>query len=618
MAKFILVVDDSREMREFLTEVVFRPEGYQVVAVPCVEDALDVIDRHMPDLIITDFNMPGMSGLDMLDALRSKGVTTPIILITATGSEETAIRAFRSGIVDYFIKPFDPMALMECAKETMAAASRDTAVVAPEPSKGIFDFERVMTIGKKITSLRNFNQILERILEAAVYLTGAGEGSITLLSGPGSQPDKAVRFDPNTGHSPALPITSREIIEAGAPVLLTADASGAPIVRAIHTPLVFRDDRLGILSVLAENIGDEQQRFISSLADYAAMAMHNARLYESAEQDRKKLSSLISNLREPIILLDSQDRVLLMNPSAFRLFDVGENDIARQPQADTILKDRNILNYLLKSTSMPTWEDEYFSEDGRAYRMKTTQIDRVGRALILHDITEVKAIEQLKDDFISGLSHELRSPLTSILSYTDLLEEAGPLNPQQRKFTEQVKDSVETITLRLNEITAASRTETARAIEHQVLLVQDLIRSSIMAIRPEAERKSIKLSYSVVEEPVQVLGDIRLLRQALLHLLDNAVKFSEPGDEVIVSTQLDKVQVLIRVMDNGIGISEAEQGRLFKKYYRSKSDDTPRAPSGIGLEFVQSTIESHEGRIWVESQPGQGSIFSILLPLYEG
>lgn len=613
--EFILIVDDSKEMREFLAEVVFRPEGYHVEAAPCVEDALDIIKLQTPDLIITDFNMPGMSGLDMLDTLREQDLTVPIILITATGSEETAIRAFRSGIVDYFIKPFDPMALVECARKALAGKAKP-GVEPATASKGIFDFARVIAIGKKITTLKDFDQILAHILEAAVYLTGAIEGSLTLVDQLDGLPERAVRFDPNTGHAPSQPISESEIIDTTHPILLKSER-GNDSVRGMHTPLIFREEKLGILSVLADNLGEEQQRFISSLADYAALAIHNAYLFERADQDRKKLARLISNLKEPIILLDGSDRILLLNPVAYKLLGTSEERIRNQPRANTIIQDQAILAYLSKSAEMPLWEEEYNSADGRVYRMQITGIERIGRALIFQDITEMRAIEQLKDEYLAGFSHELRSSLTAILSYTDLMAGAGAMNDQQYQFKDQVKESVALIITYLNEINAASRTDTARLIDHQVILVQDLIRGAIMAIRSEADKKSIQLTYALPDEPIQILGDLPMLRQAMLHLLDNAVKFSKPDDEVIVSTSLDRLQVLIRVRDNGIGIPEADQVKLFKTYYRAAHENDQRIAPPTGLSAVQSIIESHEGRVWVESKPNQGSVFTILLPLYE-
>jgi signal transduction histidine kinase len=226
--------------------------------------------------------------------------------------------------------------------------------------------------------------------------------------------------------------------------------------------------------------------------------------------------------------------------------------------------------------------------------------------------------EQLRSDFISMLSHEIRTPLTSIRESVNMVGEEvmGPITNRQRRFLEIAGDEIGRICDLLNHLMQASRLEPgAIKIQHKPVDSFALVTACIDSLKPVAESKQIKLLSGVPPDTPDVLGDSQYLQQAFLNLLGNAIKFSDPESQVKVDVEVEKINGMLTflVIDNGPGILEEDQAKLFTKFYRSPSVREHQDGVGLGLSITKNIIEAHHGTIWVESRVGQGSTFGFTL-----
>jgi len=341
----ILIVDDRRENIIFLANNILRPEGYEVITAMDGEKGLEKALEEKPDLIITDMQMPKMTGDEMIRALRKAGKNTPVILTTFHGSESAAIKAFRAGATDYLIKPFtvDEMAqAVERAWELCDALATppSAAEIETEPSvspaqkhleKRVVELSTLHDIGKAVTSLLDLEALLSRIVEAAVYLCNAEEGYLMLMDAPSGELYLRSAWSYGDKHARGFRLKvadslTGQVVSSGQPILLKPPPSGNAehklktghlMKSMLAVPMKGIKGIIGVLSVdnivkRAEFTKDDSRQ-LSILAEYAAIAIENARLYRQAQERAENLTQLLeeqpaeaAGLKEKIQAVSSQ------------------------------------------------------------------------------------------------------------------------------------------------------------------------------------------------------------------------------------------------------------------------------------------------------------------------
>jgi two-component system NtrC family sensor kinase len=319
----VLIVEDRRENLVFLANQILRPNGYEVSTAGDGEAGLDRALKDNPDLIIMDFRMPKMTGIEMLRALREAGKDIPVIMTTFHGSEELAIEAFRLGARDYLIKPYEVDEMLSAIDRALASRRRfreeaskledDVLQVQKQLEKRVRELHILSGIGKAVTSILQVEKILQRIVEAASYVTSAEESFLMLVDedtgelymravqGMGK---KYTRFRQKVDDSVA-----GQVVRTGRPVRIgrgrnnTHEVMTGYLVRdLLNVPLKVRGKVIGVLGV--DNIGakegfsENDEYLLSTLADYAAIALDNANLYELMEQRAEELTQLITSRNE--------------------------------------------------------------------------------------------------------------------------------------------------------------------------------------------------------------------------------------------------------------------------------------------------------------------------------
>lgn len=259
--------------------------------------------------------------------------------------------------------------------------------------------------------------------------------------------------------------------------------------------------------------------------------------------------------------------------------------------------------------------------DGRTYLAMaspmTAEEKTVGRVCILRDVTQLKEIDTLKSDFVSTVSHDLRSPLTLMRGYATMLEMAGELNEQQKNYAKMIVQGVDNMAKLVNNLLDLGRIEFGVGLQVESIPVLDILEHATSELQLQAKQKNISLGVELPRDlPHVIEADQALLHQALYNLIENGIKYTPEGGTVTVHLQALPDALIFAVQDSGIGISENDQKRLFEKFYRGTNRDALiQRGTGLGLAIVRSIAERHGGKVWVESELGNGSVFFLQVPL---
>ncbi len=633
-APLILVADDSREILAFLTDTVLRPAGYVVQAVADGLSALTLARELQPDLLITDQNMPNLTGVELIQRIRADRPHFPAILISAEGSESLAVEALRTGASDYLVKPFEAEQLLAAVRralangrqwQSMCDAQAHSDAQAQAVNHRLQELEVLAHIGRTVTAMLDLDAILKTVVEAAVKLTQAEEGSLLLLDEDSG--DLYMRSSKNFDEEFASTFRLRaqdslagQVLASGSPILLD---EGSPqkiktsylVHSLLYVPLRVRGRTIGVLGVDNRKAGrtltPEDMTAMSAIADYAAIAIDNARLYQKTEADLRKLETVLTQTEDAVLLVDLENRLLMANASACQAFGVDGVLIGRSLVES--FDDPSLLQLVRAPGHLPR-RSEIEVADGRVFNAQRTPIPGVGQAVVMQDITHLKDLDRIKSEFVTTVSHDLRSPLTAILGYVELINRAGPVNEQQQEFIRRVRVSVEHITALISDLLDLGRIEAGLDAAKEQVRLGVLARYAFEGLRGAAETRGLQLEADLPDELPMILGDPIRLRQMIGNLVENGLKYTPSGGKVRVEAYSDQDQVILRVCDTGRGIPPADQPYLFDKFFRAGNVSGDTTGTGLGLSIVKSIVDHHDGRVWVESSLGKGSCFTVVLP----
>ena len=362
----------------------------------------------------------------------------------------------------------------------------------------------------------------------------------------------------------------------------------------------------------------EEIRYLTTLAGQAALAAANVRLFQTAELGRQRLEAILASTPDPVLVTDHQERLLLTNPAADEVLGLGEE--GGKGQRIGVIQIEELVN-LLRSSANEKLSAELTLPDGRIYLATASVIraedQRMGRVCVLRDITHLKEIDSLKSEFVSTVSHDLRSPLTLIQGYASILQMVGDLNDQQSNYIGKIITSVESMSRLVNNLLDLGRIEAGIGLQLELQPAQSVVESVVDALQVQAVQKRVQLTCDIPDQDLpNIEADHALIQQALYNLVENAIKFTEVGGKVSVGLIVDSVRVVYFVQDNGVGIAPADQQRLFEKFYQTRSGGKKgRRRSGLGLAIVRSIADRHAGQVWVDSQLGKGSTLYLAVPL---
>jgi two-component system phosphate regulon sensor histidine kinase PhoR len=337
------------------------------------------------------------------------------------------------------------------------------------------------------------------------------------------------------------------------------------------------------------------------------------------KSERSKLETIIGSTEDAVIVTDSEMRVLLLNRAARRVFGIKPAEVSHKPIAQ-VVENESLLHLFIRSIDgSQVQRGEIPLEDGRTLNANLTPIPGVGYAAVMQDISYLKELDRMKSEFVSNVSHDLRSPLTTIKGFVQLLPRAGPLTPQQQEFSAKILKGVDNITELIQDLLDLGKIEAGVGMEMDACQLDAIINKVVEDLRSQAESRRQRLDVELPPQLSPVLGNDLRLGQVVANLVGNAIKYTPDGGLISVRANNSNGQIVVSVQDTGIGIPPADQPYIFEKFYRVQSEETEGiSGTGLGLAIVKSVVERHNGRVWVKSEPGVGSTFTFVLPKYNG
>ena len=347
---------------------------------------------------------------------------------------------------------------------------------------------------------------------------------------------------------------------------------------------------------------------------------------QSITAERDKVGLILDCMAEGLILLDEEGNVLAINRAARTLFGFPEGeDVDGALLFTRSRRLRQAIQQSRDSNTAVVLDVDALTDDARSLRLFLSPVagrqyegQSVGTSILISDVTELKKAEGIRSEFTANVSHELKTPLTSIKGFTDMLASGMVASPEdQKRFITMIGVEVDRLIDLINDILKLSELESVAIDQCEERSDANAVaQSAVELLSPSAKQAEVRLTLTG-EEAVVAVPEGRL-KELLLNLISNGIKYTEPGGSVAVQVQVRDGKAVLTVADTGIGIPEESQGRVFERFYRvDRGRARKDGGTGLGLAIVKHITQLYGGAVKLESQVGKGSTFTVVLPLAE-
>jgi signal transduction histidine kinase/DNA-binding response OmpR family regulator len=630
--KILVMINDQQI--NYLLERVLRSIGYEVQACITREIARRELNSvNAASLVILGEQISDGVGIQFAGELLTDFPGIPIVFFVFRDSSELLKKALQIGVSDYLCLPLKSDDILRSIDNSLRKARLRRDWVIKEAKRAtaslqrkIDELETLARLGRTVTGTLDLDHVLSAIVEAAVELIGAEEGSLLLLDqASGELYMRASRnFQEEFVRTFRLPIQDTlagSVLRSGKPVIIDEKTpqkiKTAYLVHNLAYVALQENGRpIGVLGVdnrvQIRPIKDHDIKLLNALAEYAVIAIQNASLYKNISDEHKKLDTILNQIEDGVIVIDLDRRLMLVNQAAQDAFNLTGRSVLGMLFTD-VFGQPELLELVGEHSSSN--RAEFSSVDGRVFSAMLDEIPNLGVAITFHDVSHLKKLDRIKTDFVNTVSHDLRSPLTAILGYVELIERVGVITPQQKEYIQRVQGSVQNITSLVNDLLNLGRIEAGFDTRKENVAIDQLIRYTLDGSRKRMTDKDLKLVQDLPSKPLSILANPIQMRQMLENLLDNAIKYTPDAGTITVRIIEAQNQAILQVSDTGIGIPPVDLPYIFDKFYRASNVSGEVPGTGLGLSIVRSVVENHGGRIWVDSSPGMGTTFTAVFPL---
>ena len=368
--------------------------------------------------------------------------------------------------------------------------------------------------------------------------------------------------------------------------------------------------------------GDALDSLGSSLNQTAARLNQSIR---TLTEERNLSSAILGSMVEGVAVVNAAERVLFSNPSFASILGLGSPPQPGSGLVEVVRQTELIEAVRKVLKGEPRVESEIVTGTLRQHFFAATVAavhteQANGAVVVLHDITDLRKLERVRRDFVANVSHEFRTPLTAIQGFSETLLGGAMNDPQNRdRFLSIILEHARRLARLTDDLLMLSKMDADRLeLEIRRLPVEQLVSGCVETAQPRAQEKNLQLSVTLEKNLPDIAADRRRLTEVLQNLLDNAIQYTPSGGQITVSAEAANAEVIITVSDTGIGIPTADQPRIFERFYRV---DVARSRevggTGLGLSIAKHLMEVHGGRLWVESEVGQGSQFHFSVPIFD-
>ena len=673
----ILILEDNPNDVELILYALRRDEfDPQAVHVDNEQDYQSQLQTGEFDLILSDYTLPQFDALRALQMLQESSRDIPFVVVTGSISEEVAVACMQLGAADYVIK--DRMARLGQAIVSALEKKRvrDEKSHAEDSLRRANRAYRMLSeCNRAVIRARDENELLHWVCEIIVRTGGyrlawvgytdpnedqririvaqygLGGGVAEGINGSGSNVDK--------GRSTAVrAIRTNEIVitqNMRAVAVSTEDeTTKRGYASMIALPLRRDNQPIGALNVYSdepEHFGEEDTELLAQLADdlaYGLVALQTRAAREQAEEHIRYQANLLENISDAVISTDMNFVIRTWNKPAERIYGWTQEEVIGKPLAEvldtqTVGDSKELV--LQRFLQQGFWHSEAVQrrKDGTpVYILAATTLltDKTGTATgavsINRDITERKAMEEevlkaermrveleaqreileLKESFISMVSHQFRTPLTVILSSNELLEKYYErlTTEKRQKYLVQIREQTQYMAALLDEVLFISKSKAGKLdFEPAFIDLEAFCRSAFEQLQ-FTDNGAHQFVFEVEGDFREAKADSKLLQHIVFNLLSNAIKYTPQGKEIRFELRREEENAVLRFADQGIGIPEKDQERLFEPFHRAGNVKQMRG-TGLGLAIVKDSVLAHGGEINFESKEGLGTTFTVLLPV---
>lgn len=392
------------------------------------------------------------------------------------------------------------------------------------------------------------------------------------------------------------------------------------MITQMSVPVKREEKVIGVLTLLSRTLNgftDEHLEFARRLSNRAGVAVDNARLFTETKREREKLSNILRNIADNVILVGLDHHIEMINSSAILAFHLSvDESYVGKSFTDVINHSKLQIAYQDAVESNDNITAELDLPNGRTYHVSIEYHAGIGRILVMQDITYFKETDRLKTELVATVSHDLKQPLSVMRGYLDLLKMVNDFDEKSLKYVDNLNFAFQSMRQLIDDLLDIARIEAGLLLELEDVSLLDILNHAIRANTQQAEAKSIKLESELPDIIPAYHGDPRRLEQVFNNLISNAVKYTPPEGEVKVYVEVRHDNIRVFVKDNGMGIGAEDQAKIFERFYRVRRPETDSIEgTGLGLAIVKSLVEAHQGKIDLKSVLGEGSTFRVALPV---
>ncbi|MBC7248066.1 MAG: GAF domain-containing protein [Actinobacteria bacterium] len=397
----------------------------------------------------------------------------------------------------------------------------------------------------------------------------------------------------------------------------------------IAIPITWQGVTKGVLEVAMHpeerGFGEDDVRLLSLFVYQAAIALENANLYRLITEDQRRTEAMLYSINDGVIAVNNEARVILVNSAAEKILNLPPFPYINLRHVKEVIHIPGIANLFLKSLNAGAEMAEEIqlpAPDRRVLEVETSLIEvepgnRLGIIAVIRDVTTLRELEQAKSDFVSTVSHELRTPLTSIKAYTATLRRSDVSFDEgtRQQFLQVIEEETDRLTRLISDLLDMSRIDSGRMeLKKREFDLLRLVEIVVEKLGSQTSDHVIRMR--APSGSITVHADPDKIEQVFVNLVDNAVKYSPQGGDIVISLEVQRHLIKCSVSDQGVGIPVEHIPHIFEKFHRVDNRATREVyGTGLGLYLSKSIVEAHGGSIWVESEFGRGSTFHFTLPL---
>lgn len=381
------------------------------------------------------------------------------------------------------------------------------------------------------------------------------------------------------------------------------------VARRVTFNLIKPLDQVNLDEPLDNETYDELAPFLTRIAKQKRQLSKNLKKLRGKQEE---LTIITNNMNEGLVLLNGQQNVLFINESAAKIFGFSAKEVIGR---NILTVDRaQEVQDLLQKVSQAGKGEGLYEKDGHFYQLSGSSVNGSGSVILIYDVTEKMTAEKLRREFSANVSHELKTPLQSILGYAEIMKNGLVKDEDKQRFLERIHAEAGNMIELIQNIMELSRLDENKTLdEFEDVDLLKLAQSVTLRLKHKAQTKGVTLNVS--GSSACVCGVQSILSEVLYNLVDNSIKYNKDNGKVDVKVQDGSEDVTVSVSDTGIGIGAADRERVFERFYRAdKSHSKEIGGTGLGLSIVKHGVLFHKGRVELESEPGVGTTITFILP----